>query len=263
MPTRPQIAISKEELERANIPFNHVLIKMLHTSEGIKSKGGVIIGFNTDTVYAEGDNSWSADLAECYGEVYKVPQKLFFAKDDPNSMDWDTDMELMVGDIVWFSILESKNSVQLLCEGVLYKSIPYSDCYVAKRLIIIEHPVHFHDGILGAEPEAVNHVIPLNGYVLLEPVNFDKLSHLDAISDTQIDKSRGIIRFIGNAPKSYLNDSYAHIFDLKVGDEVLFDKKSSPFYLERTKSLSIFDGNNQYWVVPRRKISVIIKSEKL
>jgi len=40
---------------------------------------------------------------------------------------------LEVDDMVWYSVLEAKNSVQLICDGVLYKSVPYQDCYVAKR----------------------------------------------------------------------------------------------------------------------------------
>jgi hypothetical protein len=248
MPTRPQIELTKEELERAEIPTNHILVKMLHTAEGIKSKGGVILGFNTDVVYSEGDDSHSANLSEVYGEVYKVPHKLFFDPKSPQSMDIDTEMALQVGDVVWFGVLESKNSTQLLCEGVLYKSIPYADCYVARRYVR-ENSI----------PELWT--ICLNGYILLQPVNFAQISPLDAISDTQVDKSRGIVRFIGKAPLKYLNDSYTHIEDLRVGDEVLFDKKSSPFYLERTKSLAVFDGDNQYLVVPRRKIVAVLKRD--
>ena len=124
---RPRIELTREELERAEIPLNHVLVEMVHTSEGAKSKGGVIVGFNVDTTYAEEDNSWVADLAECYARVYKVPKALYFNPDDPQSMDWDTDMELQVGDMVWFSIMESKNSPEVMCENTLYKSIPYAD----------------------------------------------------------------------------------------------------------------------------------------
>jgi len=262
MPERPQITMTKEELNRAKIPTNHVLVKMLHSAEGLKTKGGIVAGFNVDTVYAEGEDSHSANLAEVYARVYKVPKRLVFNKNDSHSMDWETDMELMVGDLVWFSILESKNSAQVLCDGVLYKSIPYADCYVAKR----HHPkteidtdfAYIYEG--GTDPW--DEIIPLNGYVLIKPVNLPQLSSLDAISDTQIDKTRGMVAFIGNAPKSYLRDSYSHIDDLRVGDEVLFDKGTGLFYLERMKETATFHGDNQYFVVHRRKIVMVLNRTK-
>lgn len=249
---RPRIKLSKEELDRAKIPLNHILVKMLHTSEGIKTKGGITIGFNLETVYAEGDNSWCADLAECYAETYKVPDNLFYDPDDPNTMDIDTDMELQVGDMVWFSILESKNSPEVICDGELYKSLPYADCYVAKRIIKEEPPI---TGRIGS---TFTFRLPLNGYVLCEPCYESKLSDLDTLSEKKADMTRGVIKFIGTPPKGYIREEYTHIDDLRVEDEVLFDPRTALFYLERSKSLAKFDGDNQYWCVPRRRIVTVL-----
>jgi len=278
MPKRPQIELTKEELDRAEIPMNHVLIKMVFQAEGATTKSGVIIGFNEDDVYAEGDDSHSANLAEVYGIVEKVPQELYFNPDDPKSMDWETDMELEIGDMVWYSVLEAKNSVQLICEGVLYKSVPYQDCYVAKRKIqksdFIQLPfcnpkdpnTHWRlkeeDNLVtefqGDNGWKLDRAICLNGYVLCSPVYFDKISPLDAISDTQIDMTRGKVAFVGKPVKTYKNASYSHIDDLRVGDEVLLDKNAPLFYLERSKQLATFDGDNQYWVTQRRRIAMVL-----
>jgi len=256
---RPRIILNKEELDRAEIPLNHVLVKMLHTSEGIKTKGGITVGFNTDTTYSEGDNSWVADLAECYAEVYKVPKTLFFDPNDPRSMDWQTEMELKVGDTVWFSILESKNSPEIICEKALYKSIPYQDCYVAKRIVM--RGTQLNGSTLRQETVECYKVISLNGYVLCEPCFKPRISALDELSEKEIDKSRGIVKFAGTPPKRYLREEYCHIEDLQVGDEVLFDPKTALFYLERLENLATFDGNNKYWVVLRRRISAILNRE--
>jgi len=269
MPKRPQIELTKEELERAEIPMNHVLIKMVFQAEGATTKSGVIIGFNEDDVYAEGDDSHSANLAEVYGIVEKVPQELYFNPDDPKSMDWETDMELEVGDMVWYSVLEAKNSVQLICDGVLYKSVPYSDVYVARRELDDLTDCPAMQGLdmskIGkkiTQKELLQlETICLNGYVLCSPVYFDKISPLDAISDTQIDMTRGKVAFVGKPVKTYKNASYSHIDDLRVGDEVLFDKNAPLFYLERSKQLATFDGDNQYWVVARRRIALVLKRE--
>ena len=255
MPKRPEIELTREELKWAEIPLNHVLIKITRRVEGLKTKGGVTVGFNTDLVYAEGDDSHSANLAEIVGYVAKVPDKLYFNPDDPASMDWETDMELQVGDQAWFSLMESKNSVQLVCGGELYKSVPYQDCYVAKR--VIQGSRDGIAGYIGERPDKIE-IIPLNGYVLCEPLTMPKLSDLDHLSKDVVDKTRGVIRFIRSAPKAYLRESYCHIEDLRVGDEVLFDRKTPLFYLERMGYTSIFDNGKQYWVVMRRKISLIL-----
>ena len=246
---RPRITLTKEELDRAEIPLNHVLIEMLHTSEGIKSKGGVIMGFNTDVTYAEGDdNSWVADLAECYGRVHKVPGALFFDPDDPQTMDWETEMDLIEDDVVWFSVLESKNSPEILCEKTLYKSIPYADCFCYKRTTWVNKWEGRKKTVVGM----------LNGYILCQQVYEKKLSDLDALSEDKVDKTKGIIEFIGEAPTRYIREEYSHIEDLRVGDEVAFDKKAPIFLLERTKALATFDGDRLFWVIQRRRISLIL-----
>src|SRR3972149_2100282 len=113
MPTRPQIELTKEELERAEIPLNHVLVKIVRRAEGLKTNAGVLIGYNEDVVYAEGDDSHSANLAEIVGIVIKVPGSLYFNPDDQKSMDWETNMDLIEDDMVWYSTLEATNSTPL------------------------------------------------------------------------------------------------------------------------------------------------------
>ncbi len=251
MPTRPQIEITREELERAEIPLNHVLIKITRRAEGLRTNAGVVIGFREDEVFAEGDDSHSANLAENIGYVAKVPHGLYFNPEDPKSIDWETTIDLVEDDMVWFSLLEAKNSVQLICEGELYKSVPYADCYCYKREVYVNK--------WAVPPTKKTVTGMLNGFVLCEPVYFAKQSHLDAFSDTQIDKSRGIITFIGDAPKAYIRTEYSHIEDLRIGDEVLFDKKTALFYLERLSQTGLWDNGKQYWVCPRRRISMILK----
>jgi len=217
----------------------------------------VILGFNVDTTYAEGDdNSWVADLAECYARVYKVPKALYFNPDDPLSMDWETEMELWVGDMVWFSIMESKNSPEILCENALYKSIPYSDCYVSRRLVQY-CPISTHIRYTGGV-DPILETTCLNGYVLCERLFKPKLGDLDVLSEDMVDKTKGRVKFVGTPPKAYLRESYCHIDDIRVGDEVMFDNPAVVFLLERTVALANFDGDNLYWVVPRRRISLIL-----
>lgn len=245
MPVRPRITLSKEELKRAKIPTNHVLVKLIYRSEGLKTKGGIVVGFNEDTNYAEDDSYHVSDIAEIYAEVVKVPEKLFFDKTSPQSMDWECAMELERGDIVWTNALESKNANEIFCDGQVYRSLPYADLYVAKRTIYVN-----------GTTSTVN--IPLNGFVLCKPCYLPKLGTLDVTSQDTVDKTRGVVAYVGNPVKQYLRDSYCDIEDLRVGDEVLFAPKTPLFFLERTPELARFDGNNLYWVVLRRRIALII-----
>ena len=133
--------LSRKQLDEGRLPQNHVLLEMTYTTEGIKSKGGIIIGINRDEEYEDERTTHAADLAEIWARVYKLPEKLYFDKTDPRSMSWECDMDLEVGDLCWFNTIESANAVEILCEGKTFKIIPYSDIYCAKkhRWLEIEH----------------------------------------------------------------------------------------------------------------------------
>ena len=209
---------------------------MMHSSEGIKSKGGVIIGVLLDEDYDDETTTHAADLTEVYGRVYKLPEKLTYAED---GMQWDCDMDLQVGDCVWINTIESKNSVEIVCENNLYKLIPFSDIYVRRK------------GGMTGDAEC------LNGYVLCEPTFIQTDSPL-AIEDRKEDKTRGIIRFVGKPNRSYLNPNYTDFVDLHVGDLVLYNPNTPLFPLERRSALAQFDGNNLYNVCQRRRIALVL-----
>ena len=236
-----RIELTKEEFDRGIMPFpnNHVLVKTIYSSEGAKTKGGVIVGFNTDTVYAEGDNSWAADMQEVSGIVERVPEKLYFNddKDDINSMEWECDMELKKGDEVWYGLIEATNSYEILCEGNLYKLIPYADIYVAKR---------------------DKEVIPLNGYILMQTTHRTKISELDYLSEDKVDNTKGIVKFVGKPNKRYRDEAYADFVDLRKDDIVVVSPRTPFLFLERKSYMARFDGDNLYVVMPRRKILSVL-----
>jgi len=224
------------------------LVEILRSTDGVKTKGGIIIGFNDDVNYAEGDNAWNADLQVVSGVVERMPAKLYYNTKDPHSMLWETDMELQVGDMVWGSIMEFSNAQEILCEGRLYKLIPYADIYVAKRQKGM--------GVLSFDK-----VIVLNGYVLCQTVNRTKLSDLDFISEGQIDTSKCAVSYVGRPNKSYKTKSYCDIIDIKKGDTILLQPRTSFQYLERKSYLSSFEDDELFIVVPRRKILAVLERE--
>jgi hypothetical protein len=235
MEERLRQRLTRNELENGVIPQNHIMVEMVHSCEGIKSKGNIVVGFNLDDEYDDETTSHKADLTEVYAKVVRLPERLYFAKDDPHSMPWDCDQDLMINDTVFFNIIESRNSVEIECEDKLYKILPYQDLYCAKR---------------GKE------VIMLNGYVLCHPV-YTSTSHELAIDDKKEDKTRGRIAFVGKPNRQYQKDEYIDFVDLRVGDLVVFNPNSPVFRLERMAAIATFDGNNLYNVIQRRRIGLV------
>jgi hypothetical protein len=240
------------------------------TAEGKKTKGGIVVGHDEDiTFYSEDEskgNSHEADLAQVCARVYKLPQKLYYNKEDQqNSMPWDCDMELQIGDMVWFSVLESRNAVTVVCEGKGYKILPYRDCYCLKRSILVKSEIWYpkdNEGLylpnLSQRQDFYEEkVIMLNGFVLLEPIFLKNISPL-AIENGEIDITRGIIRYAGKPNREYVQEQYFDFPVLENGDLVLFSPKTTPILLERNKYLAQFDGEKPYFVVQRRRISMIL-----
>jgi len=227
--------LTRSQLEEGKIPSNTVLLEMTHSSEGIKSKGGIIVGVNLEDEYEDETTSHVADLTEVYAKVVKLPDKLYYNKDG-TGMPWDCDMDLMPEDFCWFNALESKNAVEILCEDKSYRLIPYTDIYCSKR---------------GKD------VIMLNGYVLCKPV-FVHTEHRLAVDDRKEDKTRGVIAFVGKPNREYIRPEYVDFKELEVGDEVMFNPGSPVFPLERKSYLAQFDGNNLYNVIQRRRIALVL-----
>lgn len=238
------IEVTRKQLDEGILPPNQVLVESAITSEGLKTKGGVTAGFNEDTVYAEGDNAWNADLCIPYGTVYRAPQKLYFNEKDDASMMWECDMELQKGDKVWFSIIESYNAMTFKVGDRYFKLIPYSDIYALKR---------YADAL---DPNGS--IVVLNGYVLCEPVNLKKISDLDVVSEDKIDTTKARVKFFGTPNKRYKDKSSVDFQELHEGDMVLLAKGTPLMFLERKKYFAQFDGDNLYWVIQRRKIMAIL-----
>ncbi len=216
MPKRYRQEITRKELDSSFIPANHILVEMpLRSDEEQRTRAGIITGFRSDETFEHGEHA--ADTAQVYGKVVRVPER--------------------------------KNADEIECESKVYKSIPYQDCYCAKREIWVDKWTQKKETI----------VIMLNGFILCEPVYLENVSALDVISQDKIDKSRGIVRFIGEPVKRYIREQYTDIADIQVGDLVQFDPQSPLYYLERNKFTSVFNDDKLYFVVQRRRISLILK----
>lgn len=217
-------------------PSNLVIVEM-PPEKDLLTESGVKLNFNPDTLYAEGNDSHVADVCPVSGIVVKVVDKLYFSRRDVDrTMMWETDMELKVGDEVWFHPLIAKNCDEVEVDGTVYKIIPFEDCFIARR---------------GDE------VICLNGNVLLEPVMLPKISELDVL-DKDIDKTRGIVAFNGSDVKRYMSVGQADMPNLQKGDLVAIQKDAYIYFLERFRYNSHFDGGKQYICIQKRFVEAVL-----
>jgi len=240
-----KIEVTEKDLRDGILPQNYVMTLMDYTAEGASTKSGIIYGINTELVYADGDNpddnsSHAADLAEVSSVVVKVPQKLYFNPDDEKGMNWECNMELEVGDRIWTNVIETLNAVCLVCGDKVYKLIPYSDIYCAKR---------------------GDTVIMINGFVLCRQKYVETISELDITSGDRICKDRGIVAYLGKPNKRYRTTDYMDFLDLREGDEILWDRKYAAYLLERQTYASRFNDKELFWVVPRRRIVAVLNRE--
>lgn len=238
------------EMERAefeaikHVRKNHVLIKVDINTD--KTRSGIWLP----------DKEWdfgAGKHAERVGIVEKLPAGLQCGYgNDPSNITWETELELEIGDKVWFDHIEALNSegikVPKYSDGLVvgydkYKFINYTSIIVAIR---------------GEK------IIPVNGNVLFEHVK-EKIK-LGVYEKEVMDIGHGIVKHIGKPIKKYYAIVPRNQFkmeqeddlELEVGMKVLFTKKyamSMRYYLEEPMH-SVFPDKNML-VAQRRRIAYV------
>ena len=183
-PEAPQNAtiLTREEFYRMRIlsKNNQVLIRIdVHNIDERTPSG----------IYTNPDHDWAkAAHADRIGYVVKVPDTLYYADNrfnnegrliftDELSMPWKTEMQLKLGDQVWFDYLASLNCNIFYCDGVQYKLIKYDDIYLAKR---------------------GRNTIMLNGYCLFTQIYKE---YKIEVLEKEVDVTRGIVARVGQKNK--------------------------------------------------------------
>jgi len=230
---------------------NYVKIKMERKADEYIMKDGKKLFI--DPTYQVGKH------ASVVGTVIGVPDKLRFVWNksifaEEGSMEWETDMELEVGDTVWYSFVALSNSLGRLMDegakhnnkkyivegGEVYVFIPYDQIFVAKRK---------------------DKVICLNGYLLIEPIFDEKIESklLELPNSMQPSKSKkyGKVAYMGSCCRNHLGYSVVDADGFDVGDTVVFDRFwNLPLEYDIHRS---FDGNKEFYRVQRRGVNAIIK----
>jgi len=203
------------------------------------------------------------------GVVIKVPEKFVYSKTpNINTSDWDTEIEVEEGDLVYFDYLAGIECNQIECKGELYYVLPYHTLYVAKRTYVWDCIGGINGEVLlgkdGHEyvwepPGEWYRTIPLNGYVLLEPVIKE-----EGYKDFKFEREKAkyaIVAYSGSCNKRYRNKQYYDDPAIKAGEKVIYGKVSGLF-LEQEEHSS-FNGDKRYRIIQRRHLTGIIEKGEI
>lgn len=165
------------------------------------------------------------------------------------SMPWDCDLELQVGDVVVHTFMERADLVNIEVEdepGELYRLMTYDDVYVARR---------------GDE------IIPLNGYCLCEEVKKESMSKiLDIIEFDKgqenmtdgIDHKIGKVAYVAKANRAYRSGDKEKDLDggaeINVGDIIIKRRGDIHIRLEEDLHKRFFDSPVMYFIIQRKDI---------
>ena len=200
----------------------------LDTIEGFKPLNNfVLLGNPTSTEKIGGlfiDTTYKPeDHVEIINEVIAVPERLKFN-------EWETEMQLKVGDKVWVNYLSIIKGERVQVGGEVYVLVPYEKIILTKR---------------------GDDLVMLNGYVLIEPVleETQQSGIIILLKQAKQASQRGYVRHMGIPNKRYTDESHTDEIDIKLGDMVGL-KHGYNSKLESSYHQTIGD----YWVVQRRNI---------
>lgn len=185
--------------------FNTVMVKFDRDNDEILFESGEKLFIST---------GWDPlKHAVTSGIVTQVPNKLIFNRNHPNSMQYDVDMEVQVGDRVIFDF-KAESSVRKIVEPI-NGSYPlrYDDIYVVIRN---------------------SEIIPVNGIVLVEACDTTEEEDVKnamkflELPDTVIkekSETMGYVRYLGTPCRGFLNapSELSEVDDhINIGDKVIF-----------------------------------------
>ena len=230
---------------------NQILIKRKYKNDEHWTPSGI---------YIIADSTFRPALhADRIGEVIMVPDELFYHTHTyarypygGESMPWDCEMELEVGDIVVHTFMERHDIMNIEVEdepGELYRMMPYDDIYVARR---------------------GDQIIPLNGYCLCEEVEKEKPSSIIETIEfnlameqqigENIDHKIGKVAYVAKPNRAYRNNSTGIERDLdgnaevNIGDTIIKRRGDIHIRLEEDIHKRFFDNPVLYFIIQRKDI---------
>jgi hypothetical protein len=167
--------------------------------------------------------------AQTAGEVIGVPDRLVYNPKLDNCLDWDTDMEIQIGDTVIFNYLAVKNArhmMHIMEDGVV--CMPYDKIYTVIRN---------------------GEIICVNGFILVAP-EIEPIETFLEIPDTALHKSKqiGRVLYAGKPNRAYRM-------------ETLLTGHSGPDSPVESGSRVVFNWNDAIPIQPNAELRGEIKRE--
>ena len=227
---------------------NYVLIKPHLAHE--ESRSGIKLLGDPDMTsglseLSEGEEMNMADHAPRYGEVVNICDELYFNKElygtssTPATLEWDTDIEVKVGDNVFFSYLYGAGGEHILYNDELYYLLSYDAVYAIKEE---DHPV------------------PINGFILFEAIS-EGLKSDNIILPDFLNKDKigvGLVRYLSKPNRDYVYEKAADSIDVQEGDVCAFHGLvgNHKIYLEgKDEYFRVYD--TRYFLFQRRDIGAV------
>ena len=161
------------------------------------------------------------------GKVVAVPHRLRYG--DSVMLDWDTDMELQVGDEIVVNYNEIHNALRSFRRSYFILN--------GKRIIAVRY-----DKINAGKRDGK--IIPVNGYVYVEPIPPTALDPLENpyLKQNARDRVWGVVRYVGKRNRAYFHtDEYKDDFDPPVGG-VIGMMPHADLFCESPDHPIFFDG---------------------
>jgi co-chaperonin GroES (HSP10) len=206
MSTRQIYIIDQDTVNKFKAVTNYVFIKIDDPNEYRKTKGGIYLYFNPELNRAKDTDR--------HGIVMSVCKTLFFDKEDYETVEFDVDIDVEVGDRVWFAPMDGANCDTFYCENDKYLLLKYDTLRF----------VHKKNG----------EVFGLNGNLLVKPIFEEEKFIIHTIK--RENRKKGIVVY----PYSNIRDivSEGNIYPDFNKDEIVL--------LDRDWDIRLEDQANQY-----------------
>lgn len=265
-PNQRRKVIHLDSIDGLKMLNNNVLIK-INPDVYEKTNSGIIV---ETAIYEEENNRFKPEHhAVRQGEVIAIPDKFTYHKH--GTQGHKTTIEIEIGDIVFFPLVESVNGELIKCKGDYYLILNYETLYLAKRRVVL---LHSNNSVV--VDGKLYEVIMLNGYLLCNTLMQEQ-------SEFAIDKQKKNLKLakvvFSGSPVIYRDTKPMTIYSTKVDcrgysdgkyvpsnseiknrDVILISKvvQGAEVMLENDMHLH-FDGKNNYRLVQRKYVDSIIK----
>lgn len=239
------IKLTQNEFDNCRLLNNKVAIQIVHRNSNDLKSGLIIVQdpdmFTSKDIKGAEEYDHSQHL-DRWGVVAKVPDKLHFTprnnKTSANNWkcDWETTIEIVIGDKVWCDYFNLHYCPIIKTETNEYWIVNYQNLIVAKRQTIAAG--------YGDDDISIEQTIPLNGYCLFEQIN-EGLTSKFLILNEKINKSKGIVKYVGSLNKNYSNIKRSDDVEIQPGQEVIF-RTEAEVLLENPQHRFFEDCNLRY-----------------